>query len=352
MQNPGSFKMRAKSGFGVRLPISGPFAGVDALAKTARRAEALGYSGVWCHDYITWTAELHNVHISCGSFEALRPNQKPNFFESLSTLAYVSAITSRLTLGISVLIAPLRNPLLAAKQLSVIDNLSNGRLIVGVGIGATKATKNTDFEIFGVSRLEKNERTDEFVEIAKGLWKEEKFTYSGRFSKFENAEMFPKPVRQPHPPIWFAGTIEKALTRVAKYGDGWLPGGLRTDEYSKSVSYIKRTAKEKFNRDLNDLAVANQIYVSIDESSERAKKNAEATLVNNAKAYDVFRGENAFERASEVSLVGTPKEIVEKIRKYSLAYVNYYEMKFVYQSLDHLDKQMELFSKEVLPDFV
>jgi probable F420-dependent oxidoreductase len=344
--------MNAKSGFGVRLPISGPFASVDAIAKTARNAEALGYSGIWCHDYITWTKELHNVHISCGSFEALRSGQKPHFFESLSTLAYVSALTSRVTLGISVLIAPLRNPLLAAKQLSIIDNLSKGRLILGIGIGATRATKNTDFEILGVSRVEKNERADEFVEITKGLWSEEKFSYGGRFSAFQDAEMFPKPIQDPHPPIWFAGTINNALNRVAKYGDGWLPGGLRTEEYSKSVSYIRRTAKEKFNRNLDKLAVANQIYVSIDKSSERAKKNAEATLVNNAKAYDVFRGENALERASEVSLVGTPGEITEKIRQYSLAGVNYYEMKFIYQSLDHFDEELELFSKEVLPTFL
>ncbi len=345
--------MTVKSGFGVRLPISGPFAGADSVASTARAAESLGYSGVWCHDYITWTKELHNVHISCGSFEALKPGQAPNFFESFSTLAYVSALTSRITVGISVVIAPLRNPILAAKQLSVIDNLSKGRLIVGIGIGATRATKNADFEILGISRLEKNQRTDEFVEIAKGLWKEgqEKFSYEGKFSKFSDAVMFPKPVQKPHPPIWFAGTIEKALIRVAKYGDGWLPGGLTAGEYARSVSFIKKTAKEAFNRDLTNMSVANQIYVSIDKSSARAAENARATLVNNAKAYDVFIGENAFQRASQVSLVGTPQEINEKIKGYAEAGVNYYEMKFIYQSLDHFREQLELFSKEVIPNF-
>ncbi|MHB8565827.1 MAG: LLM class flavin-dependent oxidoreductase [Nitrososphaerales archaeon] len=343
--------MALKSGFGVRLPISGPFAGVDSVASTAKAAESLGYSGVWCHDYITWTKELHNVHISCGSFEALKLGQEPKFFESFSTLAYVSAFTSRITVGISVVIAPLRNPILAAKQLSVIDNLSKGRLIVGIGIGATRATKNTDFEILEVSRLEKNQRTDEFVEIAKGLWKEDKFSYNGRFSRFRDAEMFPKPMQKPHPPIWFAGTIEKALIRVAKYGSGWLPGGLTTEEYAKSVSFIKRTAKEKFNRDLADLSVANQIYVSIDKSSANATENAKATLVNNSKAYDVFIGENAYQRALGVSLVGTPQEINEKIRKYAAAGVNYYEMKFIYQSMDHFKEQLELFSTEVIPNF-
>lgn len=343
--------MSKKSGFGVRLPISGAFSGVDAIASTARNAESFGFSGVWCHDYITWTKELHNVHISCGSYEALKPNQEPKFFESFSTLAYVSALTSRITVGISVTIAPLREPVLAAKQLSVIDNLSKGRLIVGVGIGATKATKNTDFEILRISRLEKNQRTDEFVEIAKGLWKEDRFSYQGKYSNFKDAEMFPKPVQKPHPPIWFAGTIEKALTRVAKYGEGWLPGGLTPEEYSKSVSFIKRKASEEFKRDLSNMSVANQIYVSIDRSAEKAIQNAKATLVNNAKAYDVFIGENAFERASTVSLVGTPEQVKEKIRKYEAAGVNYYEMKFIYQSLDHFKEQLELFSKEVIPSF-
>lgn len=343
--------MTMQAGFGVRLPISGPFAGADAIAWTAKTAESLGFSGVWCHDYITWTRELHNVHISCGSLEALSSEQEPKFFESLSTLSYLSGLTSRLTLGVSVIIAPLRNPILAAKQLSVIDNLSKGRLVVGVGIGATKATKNSDFEILETSRLEKNQRTDEFVEIANGLWKEEKFSYDGKFFKFEGAEMFPKPVQKPHPPFWFAGTIEKALKRVAKYGQGWLPGGLTPEEYAKSVAFIRKAAKEEFQRDLTNLKVANQIYVSIDNSSEKAKQNAKATLLNNAKAYDVFIGENAFERTSDVSLVGTPQEINEKIRKYGESGVNYYEMKFIYQSLDHFRKQLELFSKEVIPKF-
>ncbi|MGI0078828.1 MAG: LLM class flavin-dependent oxidoreductase [Nitrososphaerales archaeon] len=342
-----------QAGFGVRVPISGPFAGADAISKTAKKAESLGFSGVWCHDYVTWTKELHNVHISCGSLETLRPDQEPKFFESLTTLSYLAGITSRLTLGISVLIAPLRNPILTSKQLSVLDNLCDGRLIVGVGIGATKATKNSDFEILQVDRREKGDRTDEFVEIAKGLWKHgsEKFSHDGKFYHFKDAEMFPKPVQDPYPPFWFAGTIDKALARVAKYGQGWLPGGLSPQEYEKSVSFIRRTAKEQFNRDLNDLKVANQIYVSINDSSEVARENARATLLNNSKAYDVFIGENAFERASSVSLVGSPEKIIEKIRKFGEAGVNYYEMKFIYQSLDHFHEQLELFSKEVIPSF-
>ena len=345
--------MAKRTEFGIRVPISGPFASVDAIARTATTAESFGFDGVWCHDYITWTKELHNVHISCGSLETLHPDQKPNFFESVSTLSYLAALTRKITLGISVLIAPLRNPILAAKQLSILDNLSNGRLIVGVGIGATKATKNTDFEILGISRLEKNQRTDELIEIMKGLWDHDsdKFSYDGKFFKFSDAEMFPKPVQNPRPPFWFAGTIEKALERVAKYGEGWLPGGLSPEEYSKSVAFIKRTAKEKFNRDLSELKVANQIYVGINSSSDKAKENTKATLLNNSKAYDVFIGDNAFERASSVSLVGSPSEIAEKIRKFGQAGVNYYEMKFIYQSMDHFREQLELFSKEVIPSF-
>jgi alkanesulfonate monooxygenase SsuD/methylene tetrahydromethanopterin reductase-like flavin-dependent oxidoreductase (luciferase family) len=344
--------MQKKLGFGVRLPVSGPFAATDFIAKTARDAESLGFSGVWCHDYITWSKELHNMHISCGSAEALQLGQEPNFFESLTTLSYVSAITKHVTVGISVLIAPLRNPILAAKQLSVLDNLSKGRLIVGIGIGATKATKNSDFEILGISRSLKGTLTKEFVEIAKGLWSDrERFSFEGRFFQFKNAEMFPKPIQKPHPPLWFAGTIEKALRRVAEYGDGWLPGGLTSEEYLRSVSFIKRIAKEEFSRNLEDLTVANQIYVSIDKSSERARENSRATLINNSRAYDVFVGKNTLDLASDVSLIGSPNDIIEKIKKYREAGVNYYEMKFIYHSPAHFGEQLELFSKEVIPVF-
>lgn len=340
--------------FGVRLPVSGPFAGVDSIGMTATSAEKLGFDGLWGQDYITWTRELHNVHISCGSVETLRSDQKPNFYEIFSTLNYVAGITKNIPLGISVVIAPLRNPILAAKQLAMIDNFSNGRLIAGMGIGATRATKNADFEVLGVSRLEKNQRTDEFVEIAMGLWdkKNDKFSYEGKHFRFKDAEMFPKPIQQPHPPIWFAGTIDKALVRVAKYGEGWMPGGLSPEEYSKSVSFIKRSATERFNRDLSEMTVANQIYVSINKDSEKARQNAKATLLNNSKVYDVFIGENAFERAVGVSLIGSPGQIVEQVKKFGeIGGVNYYEMKFIYQSLDHLRDQMELFSNEVMSSF-
>ncbi|MCL5067515.1 MAG: LLM class flavin-dependent oxidoreductase [Thaumarchaeota archaeon] len=344
--------IRAK--FGVRLPVSGPFAGVNSITTTATAAEKLGFDGLWGQDYITWTKELHTVHISCGSFETLKPDQKPNFYEVFSTLNFVAGITKRIPLGISVVIAPLRDPILAAKQLSMIDNFSTGRLIPGMGIGATRATKNADFEVLGVSRLEKNQRTDEFVEITLGLWNEknDKFSYEGKHFHFEDAEMFPKPIQRPHPPIWFAGTIDKALVRTAKYGEGWIPGGLSPEEYSKSVSFIKRSAKERFNRDISQMTVANQIYVSVDRNSEKARQNAKATLLNNSKVYDVFIGENAFQRAVGVSLIGSPEEIVEQVKRFGeVGGVNYYEMKFIYQSLDHLRDQMELFSKEVMPSF-
>ena len=342
------------TGFGVRLPTSGSFASAKNIRDAAKTVESLEYDGLWCHDYIIWTRELHNVHISCGSFETLKPTQSPDFFESLSTLSYVAGLTNRVTLGLSVLIAPLRNPVVTAKQLSVIDNISSGRLILGIGIGATRATKNVDFEVLGVSRLEKNERTDEFVQIALGLWKnEQSFSFKGKFHQFRGAEMYPKPAQKPHPPLWFAGTIDKALVRVARYGQGWLPGGLTPEEYTGKVTFIRKVAKEQFHREdiENSLVVANQIYVSIDKSSDKAKENARATLYNNSKSYDVFIGENAVQRAMAVSLVGSPDEIVKTIRTYEASGVNYYEMKFIYQSMDHFHEQLELFSKEVLPQF-
>ncbi len=134
--------------FGIRLPNSGPLATRKNIVEVADSAERLGFESVWVHDHILWGTEQHRTHLSAGSAEALDESQKPNFYESITTLSYIAGRTSNVKLGIAVLVLPLRNPLVVAKQLANVDVLSEGRLIVGVAPGAPSITRH-EFEAVG-----------------------------------------------------------------------------------------------------------------------------------------------------------------------------------------------------------
>src|SRR5580698_10321766 len=118
--------------FGVRLPNSGPLANRENIVRVAGEAERLGYHSVWVHDHVLWGSDQHRTHLSAGSAEALTEAQRPNFYESVTTLSYIAGRTSRIRLGVAVIVLPLRNPLVLARQLANLDVLSEGRLILGV----------------------------------------------------------------------------------------------------------------------------------------------------------------------------------------------------------------------------
>ena len=178
--------------FGVRLPNSGPLATRKNILEVAANAEALGFHSVWVHDHVLWGTEQHQTHLSAGSAEALQDSQKPNFFESITTLSYVAAKTASVKLGIAVLVLPLRNPLVVGKQLANLDVLSEGRLIVGVAPGAPKITL-PEFEAIGVDYHQRGKITDEYIVALKKVWTENLPSFSGSFVNFREVQMFPKP---------------------------------------------------------------------------------------------------------------------------------------------------------------
>jgi len=139
----------------------------------------------------------------------------------VTTLAYAAAITKRLHLGIAVLIINQRNPVDLAKALSSVDVLSNGRLIVGVGLG--HSTKY--YPAYGLASEGRVARFRENLAIMKRLWTEERVTLDGRFSHLERIPMEPKPIQKPHPPIWFGGRADAVFQRAIELGDGYIGAG-------------------------------------------------------------------------------------------------------------------------------
>jgi probable F420-dependent oxidoreductase len=206
---------------GFNLPISGPTSVVRSLTHVAQEGEAMGY------DYLTLTDHVALPDLSVpgypysesGEFLSDKPTQR---HEQLSVAAFVAAKTSRIRLVLAVMVVPHRPAVLAAKMLTTIDVLSEGRLVVGIGAGWLKAEFDA---VVTTPFAERGAVTDEYLQVFRSIWTEEQPAFAGRYTNFANLVFEPRPVQQPHPPIWVGGESGPSLRRAARFGDAWYPIG-------------------------------------------------------------------------------------------------------------------------------
>ena len=333
--------------FGVRLPVGGPLSSAEAIRSAALLAERLGYHAVWVHDFLVYTQYLNRTHISCGSAEAVEAagdDSPPDFFEAITNLAFLAGATGKIRIGVSVLSIPYRHPLVVAKQLATIDVLSGGRLILGAGVGAPKTTHNIDFEVLRIPRTEKYERTGEYLRAMIGLWTGGG-GYAGDFIDIVDVPLYPRPIQQPHPPIWISGRMERSLELLAEVGTGWFAPWLLPEQYQPMIDDIYRRAEAAGRSDFA-LKVATEVYVCVAESPDAAKKAAQKTLdVLNVALMPSGMA------SPDTRLIGSPKQLVERIASYSQAGVDHFEMKFIYHDLEHFHYQLLLFRDSVMSHF-
>lgn len=327
--------------FGIRLPVAGPLASPDAIRRTALRAESLGFDSVWVHDFIGWTKEMDRHHVSCGAIELIGDDTVPVMYETITNLAYLAGITDRITIGSAILCTPYRNPVIQAKQLACIDSLSGGRLVVGAGVGALKRI-GADFEVAGVPRGDKYERTHEYIQLMREIWEQSEPRLDGEFVHLPPTEINPKPVQQPLP-LWFAGRGEKAWNILTDFANGWIPTWVTADGYRESVPRLFEQLGAK-GRDTEQFTIAKECYASISSSTEEARSTSRATFETFTKGFTV----KTYEEAIASALLGSPDEVIEQVADYADAGVEHIEMKFIYHSIDHLEEQMELFATAVM----
>ena len=332
--------------FGLRLPVAGPFAGVDSISRAAAEAIENGWNTLWVHDFIVWTRYLDLNHVSCGSREVVEAaDGPPVFHESLTNLAFLAGLTrgTDVKLGVAVLCMPYRNPIVAARQIANIDVLSDGRLVLGVGVGAPKNRNNRDFEVLGVSRMDKYKKTREYVGVMQEIWKDGVSEFKGEYIEFEPSEFYPKPVQKPHPPIWLGGAGDKTKSMVLDFGGGWLPGVVSPDGYAELIGDLKTLADET-DREVPDLTYGLEITTCVATERETADARAEKTLTSRTRGYPM-----TLEEVKDFALVGSVDDVRDRCIAYVRNGVQHFEIKPVYQDLDQLTEQIELFGKEIIP---
>jgi len=194
----------------------------DALARRARAAEDAGFESLWVGDHIALPSE------------AADPAAQPRL-EAVTALAHLAALTSRVRLAIGVIVLPQRQPVLLAKQLTTIDVLSKGRLIVGVGVGYVEP----ELRALGASLADRGARTDEYLAAMRALWDEPGPSFDGRFTTFSGVLQRPRPVQRPHPPIVVGGHSPSALRRAVLTGTGWYGWELGLAETARALGDLR-----------------------------------------------------------------------------------------------------------------
>lgn len=202
---------------GIALPHFGPYATPQAIVAVACKAEALGFASLWVLDRLLWP--IQPVSKYPGNPRGEMPSPMQNTYDPLIVLSFAAAHTEKLFLGTSVLVAAYRSPAVTAKMTATLDLLSNGRMILGLGVGWSA----DEFTAVGRSIQERNEQADEFIEVLRELWKTGESYFEGKFYRVPRSVFLPKPLQRSGPPIWIGGNSERALRRVATHGDGWHP---------------------------------------------------------------------------------------------------------------------------------
>jgi probable F420-dependent oxidoreductase len=217
------------------------------------RAEELGFDSAWTQEQLL------------GAWNQLAP---------IETMTYAAACTRRLRLGCAVFVSTLYSPVHLAKSLSTLDQLSRGRIEIGVGTGGP----SRPFAAFGVDPRRYVARFTEGIELMKALWTQPRVTFDGEFWQLQDEAMEPKPFQKPYPPLWFGAATEPALRRAVRRGDGFFgAGSTPTARFAEQVTVV-RAALAEAGRPAESFPIAKRVYVAIDDHAERARERINAAL--------------------------------------------------------------------------
>jgi probable F420-dependent oxidoreductase len=238
-------------GIGLPQVVEGGQFDVERLGAVLREAEELGFHSAWVLDQAVTRSP------------ALDP---------LLVLAYAATVTDSIRLATGVLLIALRHPVALARETATLDRLSEGRLILGVGVGA----RGSYVPALGIPPADRGERFVECLDLLEELWTKDRVTFSGRFWELEGTEVEPKPVQRPRPPIWFGGMAGAALDRAVRRGDGWIGAGASLIEEFKERAATVRQLLEETGRDPATFGIGKRVYISVSADREPAMERMRA----------------------------------------------------------------------------
>ena len=223
---------------GLMLPSLGAGVGPDELIRAAREAEEFGYANLWVTERLLYPVAPRSSYPA--SADGVMPPYYKQALTPLETLTFVASQTRRIGLGTSVLLMPLHNPVMMARQIATLDVLSGGRARVGLGQGWSI----DELEAGGGATGRRGPRADEFVQVLKTIWTTDPAEFAGQHYSLPKSILQPKPLQRPHPPIYMAAYVPSALTRIAKLADGWMPSGVPLAAVGPMMEQVRQQAAE------------------------------------------------------------------------------------------------------------
>ena len=279
---------------------------LDLVQRYATRAEELGYHSLWVVEQLIGST----------------PTPEPVTF-----LAHLAAITERIKLGSAVVIATTRNPALLAKQLSTVDVLSRGRLIVGTALGGRPWT----YPIFGGPSERRIRHFNESVGVMKALWTQDRAKFEGELWQLDGVPMSPKPVQKPHPPLWFGGRHPAGLRRAVRLADGFMGAGSTSTAQFRDHVVTIRDELERRQRDPAQFPISKRVYIAVDNDADRARRRL-------TEWFGSWYGRA--EMGAEASVWGSVEECVEGLQEVVDAGAGMLMLNPVFDYEEHLEALM------------
>jgi probable F420-dependent oxidoreductase len=303
--------------YGVFLPVSGRAASRKTLMQAAQQAESLGYDSVWAADRLVIPWKIDTAYPYSKESTFIVPPDRP-FFDTMTCLAFLAGCTEKIHLGMSVMVLPYRHPLHWAKIATTIDQLSTGRLIMGVGVGWMEE----EFAAMNAPFKERGAVSDEQLTLLKQLWTEEHITFRGKYYNVDDIAFNPKPYQKPRVPIWVGGEGKYAQRRAGRYGDAWFPYFVRITpvELAARFEYVRKIAREA-GRSPDELTLACCLPI------ELTPKDA---------------------HQEEDYLKGSIEQVSDRLKMFQKAGVTHIGLQFMIPHYPERQEQIERFAKEAL----
>ena len=316
---------------GIFVPV--PFAGPKEIIRVLQESERLGFNAVWGTDFMTRTRGMGGIP----------DDQPPNWYELLMVLSYAAAVTQRIKLATGVILLPYRDPIILAKQLATLDHFSNGRLIVGLGLGFAR----DEFESIRprAKKAHRGRMMDEKMEALKLLLSRgsEEVSYKGEYVEFQGVNLNPKPVQDPLP-VYAPGRNPAALRRIARWGDGLLipaAGG------RGPVDDILPLLEEQ-GRSISDIDVVAEAELCLAKTHEEAVKKYRESRMGQFRLSKV----PDLDKLVSMNWIGTPEEVTEKIAKVKDQGVTHFNaLHIAGDTVEEMLEQMQTFAGEVMSKF-
>jgi probable F420-dependent oxidoreductase len=240
----------------------------QGMREFAATAEELGFDSLWVTDHLIVPRARDMLY-------------KENMLEALSTLNYLAGVTSRIRIGTSVIVLPYRHPVHVAKAIATADQLSGGRVTLGVGVGALEA----EFRALGANFEERGAVADEYLRVIRSVWTDPAADFKGSYVSFREMLFSPPVIQKPHPPIWVGGSTRRAGRRAVELGNAWHGTNVTVEQFVDISQYMQRLSGKQ-GRAMPGVNVRMPVYFDQPMPQGRIGLNgSDAEIAAQAKAY-------------------------------------------------------------------